>query len=140
MQYITSTHSNLVYHLPFPIQQPQPSTSCLIHVPPSTSLYHTITTPLILTSRTLTSLKLIQIPPTDINAPTILIHALPKVSNLRLTRTSATATLRIVRLLMLLREIRRLSWFGSGRGAAAGKETANGVADGRADRDTAGVC
>jgi hypothetical protein len=131
MQYITSTYSNLVYHLPFPIQQPQPSTSCLIHVP---------LTPLILTSRTLTSLELIQIPPTDINAPTILIHALPEISNLRLTRTSATATLRIVRLLMLLREIRRLSWFGSGCGAAAGKETADGVADGRADRDTAGVC
>lgn len=82
---------------------------------------------LILTSRTLTSLQLIQIPPTNRQTPAVLIHALPEIRHL----VRAHARRRLVRHgAVCLFGLRGLGLDGGrGRGGAAAEEAADGVTD-----------
>lgn len=113
----------------------------ILHSPPSffeppIHLHPPLTNvPLILASRRLASLKLIQVPSTDVQAPLVIIHALPEVADLGL----ASASLRRGHVgLVLLREVGRGGLlFSGGRGRAAGEESADGVADRGAYCDTA---
>lgn len=92
---------------------------------------------LVLTSRSLTSLKLIQIPPTNAQTPLILIHALAEAINIIGTRARALLSTRVDS--VLLRELGGLGGSLSRRGAAAAAEPASDcVADRGSDCYTAG--
>lgn len=97
----------------------------------SISLYYT----LVLTSRSLASLQLIQVPPADCQATLVLVHALAE----RVDVLSARPGLRLRRSvdLVLLLELGALGRRLGRRAAATTEPAADGMADGRSDCDTA---
>ena len=117
----------------------KPQLSYVQSLPPTHC--HIIPTPeltrrnLILPSRRLTSLQLIQIPPTNGQISLILIHALAEVANLHLAHLRR----RIVRVNGVLVVVLLSDGLLRGRGgfaaATTAEETADGMADGGADCD-----
>lgn len=92
---------------------------------------------LVLASRLLAGLQLIQIPSTDVQAALVVIHALPEVANLGL---ASTALLGRVVGLVLLCEVGVLGLLLGRCGGAAAEPASDGVADGGTYCDTTKSC
>lgn len=94
-------------------------------------------TALVLARGLLARLQLVQVPAADVEVALVLGHAVIEGLDVTSARAGRLA-LRHGRLLVLLSEVGALGRGLGGCGRAAAEETANGVADGRADCDTAG--
>lgn len=109
-----------------------------LFLPQSHPLHLSYTPYLVLRSRRLTRLQLIQIPPANRQAALVLIHALAKIAHVRVTDLGRLVGL-VERVLAVLGLRDRLGGFGGrgGGGGAAAEEAADGVADGGAYCDAA---